>query len=80
MQIKDELDLSLLTKFLNKWLYRGHLRAILIFITDVPFSIQILTHKVASIVAERDSIWIDHRYHINHKILQQKIHFLDTVE
>lgn len=80
VQIQDEFYLSLLAEILYKCLDGGDLGAVLVFLADVPFPVEVLAHEVAAVVAEDYSIRIHHWDHINHKILQQKVHLLYPVE
>ena len=41
-----------------------------------PAAIQISSYHVASIVADDDTIWIQHRYNLEYEILPQKLCFL----
>ena len=80
VQIEYKLDLSLLAHFLDECLDGGDFGAVLVFLADVPLSVEVLAHEIAAVVTEDNSIRIHHRNHINHKILQQKIHLLGAIE
>lgn len=73
MQIQDEPDLSCFA-YLVQVVFNGcNFRTIVIFLGAVPFSVQIFTSEVGSVVAENDPIHVHHRNYIKHKVLQQKI-------
>lgn len=70
MKIKNEPDLPLLAQLLNKCFDRSHLRAILILFSDIPLTVEILTHQVASVMSKDHTINIHHRNHIDHIIFE----------
>lgn len=70
VKVNDEPYLSLFAYLLNKCLDWCHLRTILIFLCDVPVSIEILACQVCPVMSENNSIRIDHRHNVNYVIFQ----------
>lgn len=38
---------------------------------DVPVAVHVLAHQVAAIVAQKHSIWVDHRHYLEDKVVSQ---------
>lgn len=68
VKIQNEPYFSLLADILNERFDAHNFRTTLIFFSDIPFSIKILTCQISSIVSEHDPVWIHHRNHVKHKI------------
>lgn len=68
MQIQNESNLSLSRQLLDERFDRSHLWAVLLFLGNIPFSIQVLPKQVAAIVPIDNTIDIDHRNHIKNII------------
>ena len=70
VQIQDEFYLSLLAQLLDKGLDGGDFGTVLVFLADVPLSVEVLAHEIAAVMTEDNSIRIHHWDHINHIILK----------
>lgn len=68
VKVDDESYLSLFAYLLDKCLYWCHLRTILVFLCDVPVSIEILACQVCPVMAENNSIGIDHGHNVDYVI------------
>lgn len=70
VEIQDESHLSLFAYLLDKALDCRHFRATWIFFANIPFSVEVLSCEVSSVVSESNSIWIYHWQHIHHVVFQ----------
>ena len=71
MQIQNESYFTLFANILDKCLDRPDFWTIYIFLTCVPFSIQVLAWKIGPIMSEDNSVGINNWYHIDNIIFKQ---------
>ena len=64
MEIYNKADISLFAYLLEKGFYRGYFRAASLFLGSVPFSIEIFSRQIGSVVSKNYTIDIHHRNNI----------------
>ena len=76
MQVDDGPHPLILIQFCDELLDAGHLREADILIVDVPLPIEVVSHDVAAVVAEDDSVGVDHRDDLEDEVLAQELGLL----
>lgn len=73
VQVDDGSDSFFLVEFTNELLDACHFGECLIFVVDVPFSVQVVAHEIGTVVTENDSVWVDHRHNLEHVVFPQQL-------
>lgn len=76
MKIKNETNFSFFINFSNKVFNWNYFRTIHLLFGWIPFSIEIFTCHVSSIMSKNNSIRVDHRNNIDNIIFSEKLAFL----
>lgn len=76
MEVQNEADLSLFADLLDESFDGCDFRAVGVFLSGVPFSVEVLAAEVGAIVAIDHTVGIDHWNDIDHVVLQQKVSLL----
>lgn len=72
MKIDHKSNFSLLADILQKRFNRNNLRAIWIFLSCIPSSIQIFPHQIRSIMTKDNTIRVNHGNYIKYIVFQKK--------